>query len=166
MGHHVWRPYMKARVEIPRLSVGGALNFLIDTGADRTTIHPVDLQAIGVRHPDLDASQKWDCSGIGGTVAYSMEKVVLHFKKVDLCQEVAIGPLELGFFNNAQEGRLPSLIGRDVLSQGSLMHDFIGNQLHLDLHSGEEIKKENFLRATLNSSRYAQHRTRARGSLP
>ena len=157
---------MKARVEIPRLSVEGSLNFLIDTGADRTTIHPVDLQAIGVRHPDLDASQKWDCSGIGGTVAYSMEKVVLHFKKVDLCQEVAIGPLELGFFNNAQEGRLPSLIGSDVLSQGSLLYDFIGNQLHLDLHSGEEIKKENFLRGTLDPSRYALHRTRDRGSLP
>ena len=100
---------MKARVEIPRLSVRGAVNFL-----------------------------------------------------VDLSQEVAVGPLELGFFNNAQEGRLPSLIGRDVLSQGSLLSDFIGNQLHLDLHSEEEIKKENYLRDTLNPSRYAQHRTRDR----
>lgn len=159
-GNRTWKPYIKARVEVPRLSVRGSVDFLIDTGADKTTLHPMEKRTIGMQHADLDATKQNTYNGIGGAVVYSLEDVVLHFKKADRSLSVAVGPLASNLFVEAQNLRIPSLLGRDVLDQGSLVSDFISNQLYLDLHSDEEISREKVFVTSFDPARYAKIRAK------
>lgn len=42
------RPYVQGRLVIPRLSVDGYLDMLVDTGADSTTIHTDDAKKLTI----------------------------------------------------------------------------------------------------------------------
>ena len=52
------RPYLEGRFYIPRLGVQGNISFLVDTGADSTTLLPADANKLNIDHSELGKSIK------------------------------------------------------------------------------------------------------------
>ena len=48
------RPYVDAITLFPRFKRARRVSFLVDTGADNTTISPIDALLLGVRYAELD----------------------------------------------------------------------------------------------------------------
>ena len=59
------RPYLEGRLLIPRLRVWSDISFLVDTGADKTTLLPADSLKMGLDYNTLTKSSD-PAIGIGG----------------------------------------------------------------------------------------------------
>ena len=116
------RPYLEARIVFPGLGVAGHISFLVDTGADRTIIHPIDGARIGVDYGKL----VWSASavGVGGrTVKQAPERALVVFSQPDKALyvyelDVLIVPQD----NVATSMRIPSLLGRDILDRWEMRY--------------------------------------------
>ena len=115
------RPYIEARLLLPRFNVAIDIPLLVDTGADTTTIHWSDRQLL--RTPDgrpLAADATFqdgvEATGIAGArVQYGSEDAALVFDTEEggrLLARVRVH-IELG----RSTRRVPSLLGRDLLSE-------------------------------------------------
>lgn len=116
------RPVPRVPIDtmLPRISpLPSTIDFLIDTGATRSTIHPGDMIArFRVNPSDLASADRWPRRrpglGIGGRVLDYIELANLRFERDDgsalrLEQDVLIAQLA------ADNEGLPSLLGWDVL---------------------------------------------------
>lgn len=114
------RPYLEGRLIIPRLSITGDISFLVDTGADRSVLMPLDTERLGIDIADLDGDL--ESTGIGGVIHNFVEHSVLIFseprKAIHLYYlELAISPPDPAIQD------LPSLLGRDVLDRLRMTYD-------------------------------------------
>lgn len=113
-------PYLKAQVTLPNLGVAGEVNFLIDTGADVTFLHPEDVAFLEIDYRQLNPAAREGTVGIGGRSDYYRETATLIF------QDSAGGELscELDVFINPRPDPAlldaPSLLGRDFLNRCDL----------------------------------------------
>ena len=122
---HQGRPYVQGWLILPRLNIQGDVEFLVDTGADSTIIHPLDGQKLGVPFGELQGEIV--SVGIGGSHPYFPEDAILLFEDdVRLRQyrcEVLIGkPSDI-------LNRLPSLLGRSLLNHWRMVYDRTDNLL-------------------------------------
>ena len=112
------RAYLRGFVDIPAIGVVGmGVDFLIDTGADRTIIGSSDASRM-VDEFDVDLTNLQDGPrgrGVGGTVATKTAEVALKFDDFseNMRMEILEPPPDARF-------AIPSLLGRDVLSQFAL----------------------------------------------
>ena len=72
------RPYVQGWLILPRLNIQGDIEFLVDTGADSTIIHPSDGQRL--RMPFEELQSEISSVGIGGSQPYFTEDAVLLFE--------------------------------------------------------------------------------------
>ena len=56
------RPYVAGRLIIPRLRVDQRTAFLLDTGADRTCLHPRDTNRAGIPIEELGTDANLECT--------------------------------------------------------------------------------------------------------
>ena len=123
------RPYLTGSVDIPAVGlVEMPVEFLIDTGADRSIIGSFDasrmVRDFGV---DLTTLQEGPRGrGVGGTVPTKTAEVALAFG--DFSKNMRIEILEPP--PDAQFA-IPSLLGRDVLSQFALFMEERTNKVLL-----------------------------------
>ena len=118
-------PYISCRVVIPRLGLDRRIDFLLDTGADSTCLHPSDAQMLGIPFDMLrDESIS---SGIGGGASYYRESALLAFRD---------GPITSGYNirlliarPTTSNARLPSLLGRNIISRWSVLYEPINGRL-------------------------------------
>ena len=142
----IYTPYIKAIVEIPRLNVKAPISFLVDTGADHTTVHAADAVTLGIT--ELKSGEKGNMRsiGIGGDAEYKPEEVILHFKMGKTTYvwdaEIRFGPCGKKDFELAKVEDVPSLLGRDFLSRGRLVTDYIGDQMLFEVHTDESIQNK------------------------
>ncbi len=127
-------PTIRAVVEIPNLGVWASVEFLVDTGAMRTVLHPRDVLKFGI---DIETYAADACpfifSGVGGKASYGVEDAILHFKDSKTNLRTFVGPLDLCQFDFALMNHLPSLLGRDFLNQGRLIVDYENNELSFEM---------------------------------
>jgi len=71
------RPCLRGKVAIPRLGARGYVTFLVDTGADSTSIHPRDAGRVGIPFHRLSDSEV--SKGIGGGSLYFREVAIVSF---------------------------------------------------------------------------------------
>ena len=127
-------PLIPATITIPRLSVSRTLHLLVDTGADVTSLHLRDaVQMLGL-HGIRQLRGRAACQGVGGSAEYFTEPALIVFLhddgrpqgfQVDLrIAKLASAPEEV-----ALQLRLPSILGRDVISQFRMLLDYATNQL-------------------------------------
>ena len=118
------RPFLFCEFEFPHNPEASkaAVELLVDTGADRTILSPVDAETIGIDTSILDVGRR--SSGIGGvtpTRVIESRIIVQNFAT----------PLRL----HIPEARLPipSLLGRDFMSNFALfMEERTGRVMFLD----------------------------------
>ena len=139
-------PYIRAIVCLEN-GASARLNFLVDTGADRTAIHPVDALKLGIATLSPTAPGSTDTRGIGGTVQYTRQKASLTFKvgrnkTYKWVGEIEIGPCGADHWNDALQIALPSLLGRDFISRGKFVIDDVEGQVLLDTHPDALLQKK------------------------
>lgn len=119
------RPYVQGWLILPRLNVQGEVEFLVDTGADSTIIHPPDGQKLGIPFGEL-----WSgvvSVGIGGSHPYFSEDALLLFEdetrlRQYRCEVLISKPSD-------SPNSLPSLLGRSLLNHWRMVYDATGNLL-------------------------------------
>lgn len=109
-------PYVKGYVELPRLGAAGPVHFLVDTGADTTTLHVRDRRNLGIALSGL-SQQRFLVSGVGGLVPYAKEiaSVCLYDGAASAWRYFAT-VLDLYAAEEPEEG-IPSLLGLDALNR-------------------------------------------------
>lgn len=113
------RPYVECRVVIPRLGTDENVRFLLDTGADNTSLHP--LAARRARIPFDQLGNRTGSRGIGGTSSYFREPALLVF---DDDSQVRVYEIELRIAEPNESNRtLPSLLGRNVINYWYVQYD-------------------------------------------
>ncbi|MFQ6026748.1 MAG: retroviral-like aspartic protease family protein [Dehalococcoidia bacterium] len=107
------RPFVTARLQFPNLDQRDfSVEFLIDTGADRTTLSPVDARRIGLDVTPLP--QGLPSTGVGGRASTGNIDSVLTLDSFSASLTLTIIETPLP---------IPSLLGRDILSRFALFLD-------------------------------------------
>jgi len=130
------QPYVDADVLLPRLGVTAKVSLFVDTGADTTTIHWGDRNLLRTREGDQlpadavfpDQAQAYGIAGV--PVLYGREDAVLVFRTDEgtlVASEVRLH-IELG----PTTGGIPSLLGRDLLSEVRLDFNMPADDLVLE----------------------------------
>ena len=133
-GHR--RPYVEARVLLPRLGVSARIPLLVDTGADSTAIHWRDrewLEAADGRPLAEDATfaEQSESVGIAGSRSvYGREPALLTFDTEDGARVLAVVSVNIELKPSALA--VPSLLGRDVLSEVRLDFNMPADSLVLE----------------------------------
>ena len=113
------RPYIRGRLIIARFNVELRIDFLMDTGAERTCIHPRDTNRARIPIGELGGAV--GSRGVGGLSAYYREPALLYFEDHLYIRVYAI---ELLIADPREGSRgLPSLLGRDVINHWNIRYD-------------------------------------------
>ncbi len=106
---------------MPRLSVQGQVSFLVDTGADKTVLMPLDGQRLAIDYTKLNGNER--TVGIGGFSVNFVEKALVVFLDSSnnvLCVysiDLQISPPSPAIMD------IPSLLGRDILNQWRMSYN-------------------------------------------
>ena len=116
---------LSCRITLPRLRLRGDIEFIIDTGADFTTVGPQDvINGIGISPAALCDPAQWPdhgaAEGVGqGTVLLFAEDAMLAFLGPEGWATEIRQRVSLFHLSTATQTR-PSLLGMDVLSKFEL----------------------------------------------
>ncbi len=114
-GHASKRPYIQGRLFIPRLEIWSDVSFLVDTGADKTTLMPADGSRMELDWDTLTASPI-PSVGIGGISRSYMEESIVLFNEPGKALYIYEIALEIvGPDDHIMD--IPSLLGRDILNR-------------------------------------------------
>ena len=110
-------PCVEARVHLPRLALSGTVDFLLDAGADATTLHSDDVAKMPIDLSTL-AQESISVRGVGGEMRYVQEEAFVYREDDDtggwhgFSNHVHIAPQD----EHDAVGDLPSVLGRDILN--------------------------------------------------
>ena len=117
------QPCIEGQITIPRLGSKGKVSFLLDTGADRSILMPLDAGKINVNYTKLkDEESLMETSvGIGGSSQNYIEKALVAFANDKM---IYVYSIVLGIFTPSKKTRgFPSLLGRDIIDQWRVIYD-------------------------------------------
>ena len=122
-------PYVQAALFLPRLQLQGLISFMIDSGADDTTLSLIDVERINLTYRRLRRSSTVEVQGSGGTQLCYKEEAILLLRDEDaktyyfpISVDIPQQGTQRG--QREQQRTLPSVLGRDVLNQCRLTTDF------------------------------------------
>lgn len=111
-------PYIRMQLRLPTLGAAAEIDFLIDTGADTTTLLPSDIAKLGIVVVAIPGHSE-KASGTGGEASFKSVPASLEFD-----DPAAIGgkrQFEIGIDIPTRRKKgiehLPSVLGRDILNQ-------------------------------------------------
>jgi hypothetical protein len=117
--------YIPAIVESEKLHLYGTVEFLVDTGATRTTLSDRDVIRLGLDYAELDKLQG-GVLGVGGTVdTYILTDAKLMFNAEKIIQQEPLEQLYILKHTTLNDKilRIPSVIGRDILNKYAFIFD-------------------------------------------
>ena len=120
-GESSGRPYVSARVFIPRLGLAGNVSFIFDTGADSSVLMPADAITLGVDYDLL--SDPSESSGIGGSASMYPEHAHLTFANANGDRLYSYDIPLLICDPTPDAMGMPSLLGRDVIDRWRVTYD-------------------------------------------
>jgi len=120
-GYHLLpAPYVQAALMLPRLQLHGLINFMIDTGADNTTLSLIDVERINIGYRRLRRASLVGVEGIAGEQSFYQEAAMIMFREEDAT--TYLFPVNVHIPKKGksraieQQRRLPSVLGRDILN--------------------------------------------------
>lgn len=128
------RPYVTAGITIERLGVSATIEFLVDTGADYTTVHWGDRQLLvtetGEALGDIAFADTITGLGIAGRpVYYGIENAKLLFRTEEGEDYAVTLPVRIA---RDEIDSIPSLLGRDFLNSVRLDFNMPANALVIE----------------------------------
>ncbi len=128
-------PYVRAAVSLERLGVMGLVEFLVDTGADRTVLHSKDISVLRIDLSKLDVKTLQRLDGVGGGAHYYKEPATLYFMEDGEGAFIQSWSLEILLamtpMNPKGGPTIPSLLGRDILNNFVVRLDPLNDDLTL-----------------------------------
>ena len=127
------RPILRARLRVPRFNVDDEVNFLVDTGAVNTCLHPLDAEFIGFPFDELH--DPFTMVGVGGSQSYYRElaQVIVNDSNGDRTFDItlSIAKPQTPTPSNPRPvvNLIPSLLGRDVLNRLRIDYDYPAGRL-------------------------------------
>ena len=110
-------PYVRVRVHLWHTGHSAELDFLVDTGAYATVLHPDDVDRLGIDAGSLLGRQT-QASGIGGSMNYiSVDAVLSMYDGQAGAWRGFPVRLDVSTQDSDPDDGLPSLLGRDVLNR-------------------------------------------------
>ena len=115
------RPFIDAVFQFPAAVEDFEVPLLVDTGADRTILSPIDALRLALDF-DIDLTtfeQGYPSTGVGGQTPTRLANVILRLDTFST-------PLQLTVLEPLASGRIspiPSLLGRDIISRFGLFVD-------------------------------------------
>lgn len=128
------KPYIPAEIYWANGSEIGAIDFLVDTGADLTFISPLDRRQLIFPDNNLVQGCPYTMSGLGGGLSTGyLQDVVLRFQTDD-DDYYSLSMDRLGILIQPEDeldryATVPSVIGMDILSQCDI--EFTGSEVIL-----------------------------------
>ena len=127
------RPYVECRLIIPRLEIDQRTVFLVDTGADRTCLHPRDAARARIPIDQLGAGL--ESSGVGGASLYYPEPTLLSFDD-QVYIRIYVVDLLIAAPHEGNQG-LPSLLGRDLINRWYMQYDPMSERLQFTVRDAD-----------------------------
>jgi predicted aspartyl protease len=127
------RPTVTARVALTTQLVDGEVKFLVDTGAEGTTIAPRDAASLGIDHSQIQGLELM--KGISGFAAVYVTRgaVILDDLDQGLCTFlVDLSILAADDVDTEIVEDTPSLLGRDVLDRVRMIYHRRGDGLLIE----------------------------------
>ena len=124
-------PRIRVRVVVGAMLKSAVVDFLVDTGADRTTLMPRDVSRFGL---DLQSNEfvQNHATGVGGRVQTRQTSAALLFMDDKMPRGLRGVNLTIHLLlpEDEQAGAgLPSLLGRDFLNRCECVFDPANNRL-------------------------------------
>ena len=118
--------YVAAVLECEALRISDTVEFLVDTGASRTTVCDKDVIRLGIDFSKLEKLSE-GMLGIGGLVdTYVLKDVKLTFRRENGESHVESFDRIYVLKHAARDERImriPSILGRDMLNKHALIYD-------------------------------------------
>ncbi len=125
-GSFTGRPYIKGRLALPRMQIAGDVLFLVDTGADKSLLMPIDGYRLELDYGSLSGGIA--SLGIGGVSHNFVESAVVVFAETG--RNLYLYETELGIATpNPEIMGIPSILGRDILDQWRMTYNPSRNYL-------------------------------------
>jgi hypothetical protein len=129
------RPLVQAFLVSQSARDMGAITFLVDTGADRGILMPMDWRRLDLNPAAVSATV--GIGGIGGMANFRLEPLRIRFR-ADSGQdyayltEIALAPAEPAY------SRIRSLLGRDILDRWRMVYDPMNQRLEFEILDWDE----------------------------
>ena len=130
------RPYIYARLWIPRFGVARIVRFCVDTGSGYTMLMPSDGFRMGLDYSLLD--DEHHVATVGGQTSAFLEAAHLTFREQN-------SPTAYGYHvmlaitpPSIEAMRLPSLLGRDVINRWRIDYHPTAGQLLCDVMTADD----------------------------
>lgn len=116
-------PHVQAAIFLPRLNINGFASFMLDTGADNTTLSLIDSERLNINHRRLRPSSLIPVTGFGGEQYCYVESGIVLLRDDDdgttcyFSLNVHIPRKGKNSVEREQQRKIMSVIGRDLISQ-------------------------------------------------
>lgn len=128
------RPYLEGRLVLPRLNLQGNISFIVDTGADRTVLMPLDGQRIGVDYSTLTGGVS--TVGVGGYAQMFEESGAAVFLEGSTTLHLYFIKVSIASYT-PEIADVPSLLGRDVLDRWRMHYNPSTGSLTFKVNSAD-----------------------------
>ena len=129
-------PYVRVRVHPWHTGHSAELDFLVDTGAYATVLHPDDVDRMGIDVGSL-VGRETQASGIGGSMSYiSVDAVLSMYDGQAGTWRGFPVRLDVSTRHSDADDGLPSLLGRDVLNRCNCNFDARERTVTLEPYGG------------------------------
>jgi hypothetical protein len=122
-------------LSLPDLGLVADISFLVDTGADRSILMPIDAIRMGLDYSALSANLS--ATGVGGSVRMYAQDASIAFldgrKRIRL-YEIALGIVGPTHYNR----RTPSLLGRDIIDRWRMSYNPSKDRLTFTVMSADQ----------------------------
>ena len=141
--HSLPAPYVQAALILPRLRLQALIDFMIDTGADNTTLSLIDVERMNLDYRRMRHGSLVPVEGIAGEQLFYREEAVIIFR--DENASTYIFPINVhiprrgGTSQANRQRRLPSVLGRDVINQCGVVINFHDGVLELAPPEGAKL---------------------------
>ncbi len=138
-GNTTGRPYVSGRLLLPRIHASANLSFLVDTGADCSTLMPADAIRMGIDHKKL--IEPTVVGGMGGDAKCFQGMAVMAFNEPNrnLIRYYFIRIMIPESHPDLM--RMPPIVGRDVLDQWRMNYDPSKDNLSFTVRSADHTVK-------------------------
>ena len=129
-------PYVYGEIYLPDLHLRGDIEFLVDSGADATSLMPPDLDQIGVDLARVRGTYR-TVGGVGGDARYKRTRAVLRFRDHDAFGHFQEFEIDIHLMAGSEGQQLPSLLGRDILNECECTLDGVRERVAIRRLTGE-----------------------------